>query len=283
MMTIAWAALQEAVRKKMAGALGAITLIYLGLYYAMVYHYANYLQQHPGAGIVNVTMIVTQIIGIVGLYFSNMLVAFLTIVVSFGAISTEVENGTIHAILSKPLLRRDYLFGKYLGLAGVTLVYTVFLYLGVLGIARFCHLPVASSLSIASIVKGLLFFCLQPLAILALVIYGSSVFKTLTNGIVVIALYLLSLVGGMMEQIGALVNRSVYLWGIFSSLVAPFDVIYRLMAHQVFADLGVGNFLMPGTTGGSTTPSPWMVLYIGLYIFGLLWVACRKFERRDLA
>lgn len=283
MMTIALATLQEAVRKKLFVAIGIITLIYLGLYTALVYYYAKDINQSPGAAdIFNVSRIVTQIVGVVGFYFSNMLVALLTIVTSFGAISSEVENGTIHSVLSKPLRRGDYLMGKYLGLAALTVAYAVILYFGVLGIAQVCHLSFTNSLRTVNVLQGLLFFILQPVTILAPAICGSSIFKTLTNGIIMISLYLLSLIGGMMEQIGAMVNQSAYLWGIFASLLAPFEVIYRLMVNRVFADLGISNPLMISMSGNSTVPSQWMVLYIGLYIIGLLLVACRRFNRRDL-
>jgi hypothetical protein len=93
----------------------------------------------------------------------------------------------------------------------------------------------------------------------------------------------MGLIGGMMEQIGAMVNQTVYLLGIFSSLLAPFDVIYRLMLNQVFADLGTGAPFFAGLNASSTIPSKWMVLYILLYMFGLLLYACHKFSRRDLA
>jgi ABC-type transport system involved in multi-copper enzyme maturation permease subunit len=284
MITIAFITLKEAVRKKLLLAVGILTLVYLGLYYALVYHYARDIGHNLGTmNMIDVTRIVTQTVAIVGFYFSNMLVAFLTVMASFGAISTEIENGTVHAILSKPLRRRDYLLGKYLGLAMLTTAYATLLYLGVLGIGRLCQLPLLNTLSIINILKGLLFFIWQPLVILALTLMGSSIYKTLANGIVVISLYLMGLIGGMMEQIGAMVNQTVYLLGIFSSLLAPFDVIYRLMLNQVFADLGTGAPFFAGLNASSTIPSKWMVLYILLYMFGLLLYACHKFSRRDLA
>jgi ABC-type transport system involved in multi-copper enzyme maturation permease subunit len=284
MIAIALATFKEAVRKRMIFLVGVLTLIYLTLYYLLVYHYAKDMLKTPGRmNLIDVTRIVTQIVAIVGFYFSNMLIAFLTIMASIGAISTEIENGTAHSILSKPLPRIHYLFGKYLGLSALTVAYATALYFAVIMIGVWCKLPLVDALNPECILKGLLFFDLQPIALLTLSIWGSSIFKTLSNGIILISVYIFSLIGGMMEQIGAMINHTVYLWGIFFSLVAPFDVIYRLMVAQVFSDLGVSNPLTAGLQSGSTTPSIWMVIYILFYIAGLLFLACNRFARRDIA
>lgn len=283
MIVIALTTLKEAIRKRMIVLVGALTLIYLTLYYLLVYHYAQDLPKEQGVmNIVNVTRLVTQLVAIIGLYFSNMLIAFLTIMTSAGAISAEIENGTAHSILSKPLKRTDYLLGKYLGLTVFTVTFATFLYLAVIMIGVWCKLPVVSNLDAASIIKGLIFFNLQPVALLALAVWGGSRLKTWSNGIVLIAAFIFSLIGGMMEQIGAMGHRTVYLWGIFSGLIAPFDVIYRLMVARLFSGLGITNPFLMGLKADSTTPSIWMVLYILLYIAGLLCFACRKFSRRDI-
>jgi ABC-type transport system involved in multi-copper enzyme maturation permease subunit len=284
MMAIALASFKEAVRKRMALLVGGLTLIYLTLYYLLVYHYAKDMVKAPGMmNLIDVTRIATQIVAIVGFYFSNMLIAFLTIMASVGAISAEIENGTAHSILSKPLKRTHYLLGKYLGLSALTVIYATMLYFAVILIGVWCKLPVVDSLNTGSIIKGLLFFDLQPVALLALAIWGSSILKTVSNGIIVISVYIFSLIGGMMEQIGAMTGHSIYLWGIFSSLIAPFDVIYRLMIAQVFSDLGIANPFMIGLHSGNTAPSIWMVVYILFYIAGLLFLACNRFARRDIA
>jgi ABC-type transport system involved in multi-copper enzyme maturation permease subunit len=284
MMSVALASLREAIRKKMIILVGALTLIYLTLYWLLVYYYVKDIPKEPGVmNIVNVTRIVTQIIAIVGFYFSNMLIAFLTIMASVGAISTEIENGTAHSILSKPLKRTHYLFGKFLGLAVLSVTYATLLYFAVILIGVWCKLPLVANFNTGNIIKGLLFFNLQPIAILALAVWGGSLGKTLTNGIVLISVYIFSLIGGMMEQIGAIANHTVYLWGIFSSLIAPFDVIYRLMIAQVFSDLGITNPFMMGLQSRSTAPSIWMGVYILFYIAGLLFWACKRFARRDIS
>jgi ABC-type transport system involved in multi-copper enzyme maturation permease subunit len=280
MMTIALASFMEAVRKRMVLLVGALTLIYLALYYLLVHHCAKDLGM---MNLIDVTKIATQIVAIIGFYFSNMLIAFLTIMASVGAISAEIENGTAHSILSKPLKRTHYLFGKYLGLSVLTVIYATVLYFAVLIIGLWCKLPVIDSLSTDSIIKGWLFFNLQPVALLALAVWGSAILKTVSNGIIVISVYIFSLIGGMMEQVGAMTSHAVYLWGILSSLIAPFDVIYRLMVAQVFSDLGIANPFVIGLHSGNTAPSIWMVVYILFYIAGLLYCACRTFSRRDIA
>jgi ABC-type transport system involved in multi-copper enzyme maturation permease subunit len=73
---------------------------------------------------------------------------------SIGAVSSEIENGTIHSIITKPIKRRDYILGKYLGLALLVSAYSVMLYFSVLSICFFARLPLFTGLDAASILKG---------------------------------------------------------------------------------------------------------------------------------
>lgn len=129
-----------------------------------------------------------------------------------------------------------------------------------------------------------MFFILEPLAILSLCIYGSVTFKTLNNGIFVIAIYMLGLIGGIVEQVGVLVKvDAMYKWGIISSLISPFDITYRQMLASVFKSVGLTNPLFGASMISGTTPSKWMTVYTLIYTFGLVLLAVRKFGKKDIA
>ena len=140
------------------------------------------------------------------------------------------------------------------------------------------------SLSAGSILKGLLYFVLEPLAILSLSIYGSSCLKTLANRIVVISIYILGLIGGMMEQVGAMLNftKSLYYGGVLASLLSPFDVIYMKMLLEMFSNVGITNpmYMQANVTG--TAPSTWMMAYVLVYMAGLILLAVNRFNKRDI-
>lgn len=284
MIAIAAASLKEALRKKLFILVAVLTLVYLTLF-GVINHFAvKDLASAGGLNTVNALDVASNIVSFLGFYFSSMLVAFLTIMASVGSISSEVESGVIHSIITRPINRSSYVLGKYLGLGVLSVAYSVFLYAAIIAICAIFKLPIVNTLEPLNVIKGLLFFILEPIAILALSIFGSAAFKTLSNGIFVISIYILGLIGGFMETIGSfLSNQSLVNLGIISSLISPFDTIYRQMLSSIFGNLGITNpFITSGGMTG-TAPSIWMLVYIFVYIPGLVILAIRKFRIKDIS
>lgn len=130
----------------------------------------------------------------------------------------------------------------------------------------------------------LILFALQPLILLALTFWGSTLLPTLANGIAVFMLYAMGILGGMMEQIGYIIHSpSLINIGIVSSLIMPADAIYRKIVFTLLASQGT-NFstLILGPFGAGAEPSFWMLVYTLLYILGFLASAVRIFAKRDL-
>ncbi|KNY25244.1 ABC transporter permease [Pseudobacteroides cellulosolvens] len=247
MMTIAFTTFKEALRKKLLLLIGALSVIYILLFTIITYFYAKDVKNGTLMDTVQIASIASQLISVMGFYFSSMLVALLTIMTSLSSISSEVENGTIHSIITKPLKRYEYIMGKYIGLGIISVSYATILFLLVILIPKINGLPVTNIMDLSGIIKGWGVFILEPLAILSLSIFGSSIFHTLTNGIIVIAIYILGLIGSMMEQIGSLIsNDNLYKFGIFSSLISPFDLIYRKMISLVFSGAVIANPMSGG-------------------------------------
>lgn len=283
-MTIAFTTFKEALRKKLLLLIGALTVIYILLFTIITYFYAKDVKNGALMDTVQIASIASQLISVMGFYFSSMLVALLTIMTSLSSISSEVENGTIHSIITKPLKRYEYIMGKYIGLGIISVSYATILFLLVILIPKIYGLPVTDIMELPGILKGWGVFILEPLAILSLSIFGSSIFHTLTNGIMVIAIYILGLIGSMMEQIGSLIsNDNLYKFGIFSSLISPFDLIYRKMISLIFSGAVIANPMSGGLNSGATSPSIWMMVYIGIYLVGLLVWAVAKFNKRDIS
>ncbi len=284
MMTIAFTTFKEALRKKLILLIGALSVIYILLFTIITYFYAKDFKNGTFLDAAQIGNMASQIISVMGFYFSSMLVALLTIMTSLSSVSSEVENGTIHSIITKPLKRYEYIMGKYIGLGIISVSYATILFLLVILIPKINGLPVTDIMELPGIIKGWGLFILEPLAILSLSIFGSSIFHTLTNGIMVIAIYILGLIGSMMEQIGSIIsNDNLYKFGIFSSLISPFDLIYRKMISLVFSDTIIANPMSGGLNSGATSPSIWMMVYIGIYLVGLLILAVAKFNKRDIS
>lgn len=287
MISIAIATFKEALRKKLFILVGIITVVYIVLFGVVTHFIAKDVSLYGQTNMmsnINILLMVSQFVAILGFYFSNMIVAFFTVVASVGAISGEIESGIIHSVITKPLTRRDYVLGKYLGLSVLLIVYSMILFFGVLVICAFAKLPLITSLGILDILKGLGYFILEPLAILSLAFVFGVRFKTIVNGIIVAGIYILGLIGGMVEQIGAALKMdNLYQIGIIASLISPFDIIYRQMVGAIFSSLGVVNPLFGLRSIASTAPSKWMIVYIFIYIIGFLLLAIKDFNKRDIA
>ena len=282
MFAIAFSTFKEIYRKKVFHFIGVLTLLYLILLGFILSKMGESINQVDG--MVNMVINLSSTISIIGFYFSSMLVAFLTVMLSIGVVSSELENGTILTILTKPIGRSEYIMGKYIGTALLIILYSAFLYISIIAISNFSGISLVGTFGIAALVKGFLFFILQPLTILSVSLLGSTIFRTMINGILLIALYMLGTIGGLIEQIGAVTNSSsLSTIGIISSLISPFEVIYRKMITIIFTSLGSFNFLAGfGISQTSTTPSVWMIVYVFIYLVFFIFLSIKDFRKKDI-
>lgn len=282
MFAIALSTFKEIYRKKIFHFISILTLLYLLLLSIILKKMGESINQVDG--MINTVLNLSSAISIIGFYFSSMLVAFLTVMLSIGIISSELENGTILTILTKPIRRSEYIMGKYIGTALLIIIYSAFLYIAIIVLSSFSKISLINTFGVSALAKGFLLFILQPLTILSVSLYGSTVFKTMINGILLIALYMLGTIGGLIEQIGAVTNTSsLSTIGIISSLISPFEVIYRKMITVIFTSLGSFNFLAGfGISQKTTTPSKWMIVYVFIYLFFFLFSSINVFKNKDI-
>lgn len=162
-MAIAFVTFKEALRKKLFFIVGGLTLIYLTIFALIVHYFMLDFERGAMQEVISVFTIISQIISVLGFYFSSMLVALLTIVSSMTSISAEVENGTLHSIITKPIKRYEYVLGKYFGLGILSTAYSLILFSMVIIICKVQNLPIISSFDAISIAKGLGFFMFHRL------------------------------------------------------------------------------------------------------------------------
>ena len=221
-----------------------------------------------------------------GLQFSSMLLALLTIMLTAGAIASDLDTGLVHGIISRPIRRSEYVLGKLLGLALITAAFATAFYVLLMIIGASFGLGTITALSTGQAIGGWLLYLTAPLAVLCLTLWGSSRFRTVPNGILMIFIYILGNIGGMVEMVGQLLNnKSVGSAGIFLSLVSPFHMLY----------VTCENFLLPsadltenaarfagGLTGSGSPPSSWMYIYTVVYVAAFLAFALRGFSKKDI-
>lgn len=283
MMAVALASFKEAVRKKLILLIGFLTLVYIIILSLITYFGYNSLKSnHVTSEILasNASLIVSFL----GFYFSSMIVALLTIMASLGAVSSEIENGAIQSIITKPVKRSHYILGKYLGLAAFVTAYSIFLYITIFIIDYAVGVPPLDKPHIPILLKGLLLFILEPLSILSLCIFGSTTFKTLNNGIIVISIYILGTIGTMLEQIGSSLGiDNMVQGGILISLISPFETVYRKLIEVIFSSSDISFFFTSPLFISGSMPSNWMILYVIIYLVVLLMLSIRKFNRKDIS
>lgn len=215
-----------------------------------------------------------------GWYLSCYLIGALSIMAGAGSIAQELEQGTMLGLAAKPLSRRAILSGKFIAYALVTVAYSILLLAGVTGLVwHFFHLL----FDVRALAAGILVFCLYPLVLLSVVHLLSSLVSTLASGISAFLLFSVAMIGGFLEQIGAMVgNAALINLGIVSSLLMPSDAIYRMAISRAGGVLGQGAIIEFGPFGAASTPSIWMLVYTVFYILIFFLSAHYIFTRKDL-
>jgi len=186
---------------------------------------------------------------------------------------TEVQRRTIHAIVSKPIERWEFVVGKY---AGMALVLTVLVALfSVALVAMLAYQQVAVS---AAVVQAILLAWMEVLTVAAIAIFFSSFSTPFLSGIFALAMWV---IGRVTPDIEA-ATRAASSW----IRVVARGTLEIVPDIHLFAPSGrVVDGAAVSVHGDFVTWS-----YVGLaslhglgWIVGLLAVACLLFHRRDFA
>ncbi|MGE5396920.1 MAG: ABC transporter permease [Chitinophagales bacterium] len=286
MWTIARLTFREMFNKKILFLGLALTVAYLVLYGVGLHYTAK--------GMSKVSDYLVILTGsqflTAGIYVSALLVSAITVFTAVGALSSEIENGIIQAIVAKPLRRRDIYLGKYIGLGLVLTGYSLLVF-----IANVLIVYLTMGFKSDDYIGAGVLFTLVPLVLLAITLWGSSFLSTLANGIIVFILYSLSLVGGIVEQVGLhlssmagvhagqQVTTGLTNTGVISSLIMPVDSIYRLVNYLLVAKSEVPiQVTMFNPFATMAPPSSYMLVYTGLYLLVFILWGIKIFSQRDI-
>src|SRR5690606_25265591 len=116
--------IQEAISRRLILAGAVLSLAFLGLFalgFYLIYQNSSDLsgpmsdaQEQAAFG---------TVMTVLGLYAVYFLAGFLALFLSVGAISGEIDSGALHAVLSRPLRRAEFVIGRWLAYAGLIGVY----------------------------------------------------------------------------------------------------------------------------------------------------------------
>jgi ABC-type transport system involved in multi-copper enzyme maturation permease subunit len=245
-LVIAQLTFREGLRKKLVLGVLLISVIFVVLYawgfHLFVLDWQERVARRAARGVptIGTYEIFASAMVLLGLWTVNFLSGVMTIFAAVGTISSEIDAGTLQAIVPKPIRRWEIVFGKFLGFAGMLGVYIIAMVTAVILTARWIghYTP-------PNVIQATLLILLVMAILLSLTLLGSTLLSTVTNGVVVFMLYGLAITGGLVEQIGtALDNDVLRRIGIISSLVIPSDSMWRLASYLVQPRIAV-NFLGP--------------------------------------
>ena len=272
MWVMAVVTFREAARKKVlwmalvAGA-GFLALFSTGMHFqARDVHLHNTVIRHQ---VLNTFLMV-------GLYAADLLTVLMTILIAADTLSGEIASGTIHAIATKPISRRQILLGKWIGFAGMLTAYIIFLLGGVAAVGY-----VLGGATVEHLWRGLGLVWLESILLLNVTLLCGTAFSTLTSGVIVLGMHGAAFLGGWIEQIGAFTHsQSAVNVGIVASVLMPSESLWRRAAFEMQSPLmGVLNM---SPFSSVSVPSRMMVAYAVVYLLVALGLALRRFRLRDL-
>lgn len=218
----------------------------------------------------------------VGLFFSYLMTALFTVFSMAGAIRGEIDDGTLLAVLPRPILRWRLLVGKWVGYGLVASVYATCLEGGLILLV---HLSFGYPPGSPTLIWAWLAFVGQVWTIGAVTLLGSVGLTPLSNGVAVMGLFFVGLLGGSLMQIlpGTALPPAVTVFGNITRLVFPVDGLYRWALYEVASravTLVPPAFL--GPFGPWPVPSLTFLAYAAVYTVGVLVLAAWLLERRDV-
>jgi ABC-type transport system involved in multi-copper enzyme maturation permease subunit len=223
-------------------------------------------------------------IGILSVWAVYLLSGAMTIVLTVGMTSAEIEAGTFAVIVSKPLHRAEIIFGKWLGYALILCVYTAMLFFTFLGLIywRTGYFP-EKALPALGMIE------LSTLVLLALTTLGSTLLPTLVNGAIAIMLFIGAPLASFVQLITTAQSETTQNITTLVNLVIPTDALwhgasYYLIPSFIF-NVIQGQRLLENlnTPFTSTQPiSPALFAWAVLYCIILPMIGALRFQRRDL-
>jgi ABC-2 type transport system permease protein len=288
-LEIARFTLQEAISRRLILAGAVISLAYIGLF-ALGFNFAydKAVENTPNPEARLTLGFAFALLTLFGVYVVNYLASFLALFLSVGAISGEIDSGTLHAVLARPLGRAEFILGRWLGYALLIGTYVVIMTGLVLLVAR-----VIAGYEVPDPLPALLLVLLECWLLLTLSLLGSTLLPTLANGVVVFTLLGLAWLAGIIEFVGRLLQNApdptggvaMQNIGITVSLFLPSDALWRGASYYLSSPtlLAAMNSARGGIPFFSTQPpAPALIVWSIGYVVVVLAAAVLAFGRRDL-
>ncbi len=284
--------LQEAIRRRLFLAVIILSTLLLVAFIILLSVAINLFQSNSSANGGTLSPQLFLLSG--GVFFDILMIwlvyllsSLLTIVLTAGMISGEVEAGTFAVIVPKPISRTEIVIGKWLGSALILVVYTALMFFAFLAVIywKTGYWPPQSFSALGTLELGML-------ALLGLTTMGSAFVPTIVNGAIVLVLFIGAPIASLVQFVVQVITpaQSQVLQNIATviNLIIPTDALWHgtsfflLPSEDVFPILGLStnSFNTPFT---STQPvATALLIWVAFYILVLPLIAILRFQRRDL-
>src|SRR5688500_3966067 len=279
-LTVAGLTLQEASRRRVLRALGALTVALLSLSAWGFSKLAGI--EFEGSALTSgeERLVASQVLNLV-MFGLSLIAALGTAFLAGPTLAGEIESGTALAVLARPIRRSAVLLGKWLGLVAFGSGFVASA-----GLAQFLVVRATVGYWPPQPVEGLALLAAQTAVLLTLALLLSTAISPMASGIVAVGLFGAAWIAGVVGSVGgALDNEAVARVGTVSRMLLPTDVLWRGAMHafqypgllnQVGSDFNDNPFLSIAPL--TVTYLAWAAFWIAL----VLALAGLAFQRRDL-
>ena len=279
-LIIARHVLQESVRRRVFVVVLVLTLLFLALFTLATVEAFNAQTPFGGGGSFSPHAITAVTMNGLGVFASLFLATVLAVFLTLGAVRGDAERGLLQPLVVRPLGRREFLLGRFVGALAVCVAYVVVLYALVVLIVHqaggsWPDYVVGPGVALAGAVTILV----------AMSLLGSVFLSATANGIAMFMLYGAGLVSGLLAAIGAALNAHTVLTIAHDiTLALPFEGLYQAALHALGSNqTGLTRVLVNLGPFGASHPNSvpfdiWAVIYLAI----LSALATVGFERRDL-
>lgn len=281
-LTIARFTVHEAVSRRLVLSASILSLVFVGLFaLGFSFVFTNERGLSSGTASANEVATAGTVLTVLGLYAIHFLSSFVALFLTVGAISSEIDSGTLHAVLARPIRRADVVLGRWLAYSGLISLYVVVMGGLILALAW-----LMAGYQAFDPLRTIALMALGAILLLTVSLLGSTIFSTLANGVISFTVFGLGWLGGIIELVGGLVqNPAMVNMGIVMSLLVPSDAVWKAASFYAQSPLflAIGGMRGGGVPfAGSTPPTAPMMLWALAYVAVFLTLAVRSFSRRDL-
>ena len=275
-LTIAGLTLREASRRRVLLALGAMTIVLLGL---STWGFSSLSDQDVTSGQTRLTASI--LINLVMFGFS-LIAALGTAFLAGPTLAGETESGIALTVLARPIRRSSFLLGKWLGLVAFGTGFVV-----VAGLTQLLIVKATVDYWPPSPFVALALLAAQTTVLLTLAVLLSTAVSPMASGVVAVGLFGTTWVAGVVGGLGvSLHNDSVARVGSFSRMLLPTDGLWHGAMHAFQDPTALVQFggneieAFPFLSVASLSPTylVWSVLWVAM-VWGL---AAMSFARKDL-